>query len=137
MDVLITGEARVDLEALELLGSKAPAWGFLVGHKRGLRFIVERAFPVGAGAAVPGVEQLLDLDVRWGGRLLGLYAVQPAPAVRHAAASPYFCGRLFLEIRRVRGDAGRFALRPRLVEFDGRFRLVPIALCSGPKGEKP
>ena len=137
MDVLITGEARRDIEALEILAPKAQAWGFLLGHKRGFRFIVEQAFAAGERAAVPSVERLHALDALWGGRLLGLYAIYPAPAVRRAAAAPYFCGRLFLDIRRGRGRARQSVLRPFVVEFDGRFRLTPTALRPGPKGGPP
>ncbi|MCK7541152.1 MAG: hypothetical protein MZV63_64835 [Marinilabiliales bacterium] len=53
VDALITPEARREIEALTVFRPKPGAWGVLVGHTQGSRFIVEKAFPAGTGRAVP------------------------------------------------------------------------------------
>lgn len=125
MDVLITREAAADLEAWAVLHPERPAWGLLLGHARGFRFIVERAVPSGGGTSLPSAERLESLAGLEGRQLVGLFAARPNAALRRAARTPFFCGRIFLDIRRSRDGRD---LTPYLVEFDRRFFFTPIAL---------
>ncbi len=134
MDALITAEAAADLEILNRLRPAPRAWGFLVGHRRGPRILVERLFPAGAGVGLPSPVELDAIDRGLGRRIVGLFAVRPSAAFRKAAAGPYFYGRLVLDVRPSRKAP---VLRAFVVEFDGRFLLVPVALGHDRKGEKP
>jgi hypothetical protein len=132
MDVFITREASDNLKALKVLRPGPSAWGFLIGHKRGCRFFVEQVFPAGAGAGLPPPGGLDELDRLLGRRVIGLFAVRPAAALKKSLLGPYFYGRLFLDVRLSKRELG---LRPFVVEFDRVFFLAPVPLKTGPKGE--
>ena len=134
VDALLTAEAAADLEVLNRLRPAPNAWGFLIGHARGPRVFVERLFPAGAGTVLPSPAELDAIDRGLGRRMVGLFAVRPTAAFRKAAAGPYFCGRLLLDIRPSRKAP---VLKPFVVEFDGKFLLAPIVLRHDGKGGKP
>jgi hypothetical protein len=132
VDVFITPEAFPDFRAVTLLRTGGPAWGLLLGHKRGLRIFIERLFPAGAGAVPPPPGKFEELDMLFGRRVMGIYAVRPAAAFKKSLLGPYFYGRLFLNLRPSKNGA---ALRFYVVEFDRVFSLAPVRLEPGPKGE--
>jgi len=134
VDALLTAEAAADLEVLNSLRPVTDTWGFLIGHTRGPRVLVERLFTAGAGAALPSPAELDAIDRGLGRRIVGLFAVRPTAAFRKAAAGPDFYGRLVLDIRPSRKAP---VLRSFVVEFDGKFLLAPIVLRHGRKGGKP
>jgi len=132
--VFITREALTDVKALAVLCPVPPAWGFLVGHKRGLSVFVERLFPACGGAVPPPAERFDELDRLFGRKVVGLFAVRPGPAFKRSLAGPYFYGRLFLDVRfSKRGPV----VRPFVVDFDRKFFLVPVPLETVPKGDPP
>ncbi len=134
MDVVITGEAGADLEALCLLRPGPSAWGLLLGHKRGRRVFVERFFPAGTGGGLPAPSRLDKLDRSLGRRLVGFYAVRPAASFKRSLLAPYSFGRLFFDIRPAKSGPG---IRPFVVEFDRGFSFAPVRLAPGPKGRRP
>jgi hypothetical protein len=130
VDVLITPEAKKELEALRAFRPRPGAWGALVGHMRGFRFIVEKAVPAGAPGTVPGEGLLERLDAVWPGRTIGLIAVRPGAAFRRAARGPAWYGKLVLELA---GTARAPVVRPFVVEFERGFFLDPIAFAPAVK----
>lgn len=130
----MTGEAAADLEVLNRLRPAPNTWGFLIGHTRGPRILVERLFTAGAGAVLPSPAELDAIDRGLGRRMVGLFAVRPTAAFRKAAAGPYFYGRLFFDIR---PSMKAPLLKPFVVDFNGRFVLAPVAPERGRKGKKP
>lgn len=122
----MTPEASLDLTALTLLRPKPPAWGLVLGHRRGGRVFVERFFPAGSGAALPAPGVLDELDRGLGRRLVGIYAVRPSAAFKKMLLAPYFYGRLFLDVRPAKTGP---RVRPYAVEFGRGFRLVPVRLA--------
>lgn len=134
MDAFITAEAAADLEVLNRLRPRPNTWGFLVGHARGPRVFVERLFTAGAGAGLPSPAELDAIDLALGRRMVGLFAVRPSAAFRKSVLGPYFYGRLVLDVRPSRKAP---VLKPLAVEFDGKFRLAPVALRRDRKGGKP
>ena len=130
MDVLITPEARRELEALRAFRPRPGTWGVLVGHRRGSRFIVEKVLAAGDPGTVPGEELLERLDAVWPGRTIGLVAVRPGAAFKKAARGPAWCGKLVLEMA---GTARAPVLRSFVVEFERRFFLDPIPFAPAVK----
>jgi hypothetical protein len=130
VDVLITPEARRDLEAIGLFRPGPGAWGALVGHKRGYRFIVEKVLAAGDGRAAPDARLLAGLDRIWPGMTIGLFAFRPGAAFRKAVLGPAWYGKLFL---RISGSAKAPTLRPFTVEFERRFLLVPVPFAPEAK----
>jgi hypothetical protein len=127
--VFITPGASIDVRAAILLRPALSSWGLLLGHRRGHRVFVERLFSAGPGP-VPPVGRLEELDRLFGRRTVGLYAVRPASSLKRAVLSPYFCGRIFLDIRPLKRGPN---LKSFVVEFDGKFRLDPIKVGTGPR----
>lgn len=131
MDVLITPEAKGELEALRAFRPRPGTWGVLAGHRRGPRFIVEKIMAAGAPGTVPGEDLLERLDAAWpGGRTIGLIAVRPGAAFKRAARGPAWYGKLVLEIA---GTAREPVLRPFVVEFEREFFLEPIPVAPAVK----
>jgi len=127
VDVLITPEARREVEALRVVRPAPSAWGFLIGHKRGFRFIVEKVFPSGSGRGLPNGRLLAELDRVWPGRIIGLYAVRPGAAFKKAVLGPAWYGKLFIPMN---PSAGTPVIRPFTVEFERKFFLARIPLVT-------
>jgi hypothetical protein len=132
MDVLITPEARREFEAVRALRADPSTWGFLIGHKRGFRFIVEKVFPAGAGRAWPDERLVSELDRVWPGRLIGVFAVRPGVAFRKVILGPLFYGKLIVHLGI---SSAKPAIRPYVVEFERKFTLTPVPLAPAGKAE--
>jgi hypothetical protein len=133
MDVLITPEARQELEALMALRPKPGTWGALIGHRRGPRYIVEKVVAAGSPGSVPDGRLLEGLDGIWPGRTIGLVAVRPSAAFKKAARGPAWYGKLVLAVA---GRAGSPVLRPSVVEFARTFVLSPLPLAQAGRARR-
>jgi hypothetical protein len=132
VDVFITPEARREIEALRVARPAVATWGFLVGHKRGFRFIVEKVFPAGSIRALPSERLLAGLDRIWPGGVIGLFAFRPGAAFKKAIFGPAWYGKLVIHL----SLSGRTAaIRPSMVEFERRFFLAPVALAPTVKAK--
>lgn len=132
MDVIITPEARREIEGLRIVRPDPATWGILIGHKRGFRFIVEKIFPAGSGRKLPDERLVADLDRVWPGRIIGLFAIRPGTAFRKAVLGPLFYGQLIVHLGI---SAGTPVVRPAIVEFKRRFFLEPVPLAPAGKAE--
>lgn len=127
MDVLITPEARREIEALRAIRPASSTWGILIGHRRGFRFIVEKIFPTGSGRGLPDERHVAELDRVWPGRVIGLFSVRPGVAFRKAVLSPGWYGKLVLDLGL---SAQKRSIRPYIVEFKTKFFLARIPLVT-------
>lgn len=125
--MFITPEAGREIEALGTLRPRPSAWGVLIGHKRGPRFIVEKVFPAGSGRVLPNERLLAELDCVWPGRVIGLFAVRPGTAFRKAVLGPGWYGKLVLNLGL---SAWKRSIRPFTVEFERKFFLARIPLVT-------
>ncbi len=114
MDVLITPEARREVEALRIVRPAPATWGALIGHKRGFRFIVEKIFPAGSRRVLPNGRLLDELDRVWRGRIIGLYAVRPGTAFKKAVLGPAWYGKLIIHMSLSARTPGNPAVRRRV-----------------------
>jgi len=134
VDALITPEARRELEAWAVFRPRPGAWGVLVGHVRGSRFIVEKAFPAGSAAEAPRPRLLAGLDGVWPDRTIGLFAFRPGAAFLAAVRGPAWYGKLVL---RFSGPGRAPVLHPFVVAFERRFTLAPVGLAPAVKEGSP
>jgi len=124
MDVYLTPDARRSLEALTLLGGGR---GYLMGHRRGPRFIVEALVPAAGRRPLSG-NDVRALDRVFGGPVLGFFAAGSGrSAAKKEALRPFGCGRIFLEARR--GGGTGLSLEAFSVEFRGGFILAPLPVA--------
>ena len=132
MDVLITEEARRELEAFRLFRPAPGAWGVLVGHRRGNRVIVEKAVAAGSPGAAPDARLVAGLDGLWPGMTVGLFVRRPGAAFRKAVLGPLWYGKVVLVLS---GASEAPVLRPFEVELGRGFKLVPVPLAPEPEEE--
>jgi len=122
MDAYLTREAARTLRALALFPG-ADGEGFLLGHRRGNRLIVEKALPTERGF-FPTLDSFIRADDVLGGTIIGFYSFKPSRASRQKILAPFACGRVFLDTAGLR--TGRRAPRAFLIDFDRAFALKPI-----------
>lgn len=134
MDVLVTREARLEIEALGIIRPSTPAWGFLIGHERGRRVFIEKALAAAGAEPDTAARRFREVERLWPGKVVGLYAIRPPAELKRAVLGPFFYQKLFVELRFPRG---RPEVRPFVVEHEGRFRLVPLPLAAPAKGKGP
>lgn len=125
MDACLTGEAEALLRALALVFRNSGVDGFLIGHKRGRRFYVEKAFssPKGFFANLGEYRALNEL---FAGRIIGFFSFRKEAKRSANILQPAGLGKLFLEIR---ANSGTLTdVKPYLIDYDGSFFLEPIPL---------
>jgi len=123
MDAFIAAEARQSLAALSALSAGKKLFGILVGHKRGHRFIVEKAFPAAAFRFSPA--DFARADELFAGKVLGFYSSGGLARIKARLLQPYAAGRLLLAVRTAKHAP---SFKAYAVDFDGRFRVVPLPL---------
>jgi len=134
VDVFITPEARREIDALRVFRPKPGAWGVIIGHKRGPRFIVEKVLPAGAPGTAPDEKALAELDGIWPGRIIGIVLVRPPAALKKALLGPAWFGRLVLQST---GPARAPVLGSAVVGYERRFRFETLPFAPATKGDGP
>jgi hypothetical protein len=126
MDVFVVPDARLEIDTLLALRPRPGAWGVIIGHRRGPRFIVEKVAGAGNPATMPDERILAELERIWPGRIIGIAVVRPGAAFKKALLGPAGYGKLVLVAS---GSIKTPVLRPYVVEFGRRFFLdaVPFA----------
>jgi hypothetical protein len=133
MDAYLSQEALRSVKAQAFGTDRRTTGGFLVGHKRGQRFFVERAYP-SSGSNFSSPERYRTLDRLFEGKIIGFYSSNSSAKALATYFHPSFYGKLVLLAGS--GSRGRLSLNPHVVEFEKSFFLLPIRLCSRPKGKK-
>lgn len=125
MDAYLSREARQSLTALCLLSSNSIPDGFLIGHKRGHRFFVEKIFP-SQGGFFPSLEKYQELDKLYEGKILGFFSFRPNENKIKKILAPFAYNKLFLEINL--NTQKKMAIKPYIIDFNREFLLVSIKL---------
>lgn len=125
MDAYLTAEALRAFEAFSILSVKPDFSGFLIGHKRGHRFIVENILPLPKGLR-PSLENTFSLDRLLEGKIIGFFAFPPTAERRSSLFHPFACGKLFLGVRASTMRGLRF--EPAVIDYEGRFLARPVEL---------
>lgn len=128
MDVDLTEDARVLLRAEA--SAKRPTSGVLLGHVRGVRWVVESVYPC-LKSECWNEAGFWNLQRIFGGRIIGFYSSHRLAENHSRLFKPFACGKLFLAVAARR--SGAIAVRAWAIEFNGRFRLSPLRLARMPK----
>lgn len=128
MDAYLTRDAARTLRALALFPA-AEAEGFLLGHKRGPRYIIEKVLPTEKGF-FPSLTSFIQADETLGGAVIGFFSLKPAPARLKRILAPFALGLIFLDAFsfKAKSAKSRPVRVPKafVVDFERAFRLAPI-----------
>jgi hypothetical protein len=125
MDVYLSREARQYLKALPVVSVKAH--GFLIGHKRGHRFFVEKILPSSRSSSL-SLQKQLQLNKLLEDRIIGFYSFNADKGFLDRILVPHATGKLFLKIMPTEGDG--LTINPLVIDYDERFHLLPIKITS-------
>lgn len=127
MDAYVSGEAYHALQAVSLLRTPSASDGLLIGHIRGHRFFVEKAFVTGRGF-FSSPEEYIRLSHHFEERILGFFTFSRDDRRVQKVLSPLSCGKLLLRIETT--DPPKMKIRAWIIDFDKDFYLSPIRLKS-------
>lgn len=133
MDATLTPEARTALLSAAAVAKRGAPAGFLTGHIRGGRFIVEGCIPADP-ASLADPDAFFKLEALQPGRIVGFLVPSPAAAARKPLLRPHAVGRLVLALRR-RTHARKLHLAGWAVDFDGKFFFSPAPIVEA--GQEP
>ncbi len=127
MEVYLSEEALTSFAALRLVLSGTNTDGFLIGHKRGLMFFVERIFPSRRGF-FSSEEIFLSFIKLLDNKILGFYSYQPDQKKINKILAPSSYGKLFLNIDI--NTKSQLVIKPFVIEYQNDFFLSPIKFKS-------
>lgn len=127
MDALLTWSAR---QALEAVASRhaADQGGVLIGHKRGRRFIVEKAV-VCLSDVFPDEAEYTRLKTLLKDEVVGFFFVRREPPLAQIIPPPFSVGKLVLSVRS--GRKAGCVCRAFVVDYTDRFLWRPLKIVSG------
>jgi hypothetical protein len=128
MDVYLSSDAAYFLKGLHLLSSHSD--GFLIGHKRGQRFYVEKIFPAGEDFSLT-VNKYSELNQIFENRIIGFFSFSSNETKITKILEPFAFGKLFLEICSDREN--KLRIKPFTVEYKNDFFLSKIKLSKAVK----
>mgnify|MGYP001032597025 CR=1 FL=1 len=123
MDAFLTVGAWQTLRAVKSASLRKNAAGLLIGHKRGGRFFVEKAFPVPCGFK-PSFRNLDVLDAIFEGKIIGFFHFNPGEKDETKYLQPFACGKLFLAIDFF--SSRKSVLIGYVIDYDGQYEFEPI-----------
>lgn len=127
MDAYLSEETYQSLTALILISSRSSSDGFLIGHKRGHRFLVEKILPSTPGF-FPSLKKYHELDQFFNGKLLGFFSFNPDEKKIKKILAPFACGKLFLEISS--NQQKKMTIKSYVIDYENEFFLLPVGLTS-------
>lgn len=133
MDAYLTHDAARTLRVLALLPA-AEAEGFLLGHRRGGRVVIEKALPTQKGF-FPSLDSFIQVDDLLGGAVVGFFSFNLRRDRLKKILAPFACGLIFLEASSFKSKSPKpRAPKAFVIEFDRTFRLRPAACVVEKEG---
>lgn len=127
MEVFLSKEVSRCISALTPGLPRVKSDGFLIGHKRGNLFFIEKILPSQQGFP-PSLEMYFELKKDMEDKILGFYSFQANERKQKKILAPIFYGKIFLLIELDKAD--RLEIKPFVIEYDKDFFLQPIKLKS-------
>jgi len=126
MDAYLSTEARKYLAALSHVTKECKGW--LLGHIRGHRYIIEKIFTAPESSSI-ALEKIIELDNKLEHSLIGFFILGPDDEADGMIFSPFAVGKLFLRIKC--DPDGELDILPFRVEYETDFILNPIQIVYG------
>jgi len=127
MEVLLSEEVIQSFSALQCGLSDTNTDGFLIGHKRGNMFFIEKIFPSQKGF-FSSYQKYLAMKKNLYDKILGFYSFQTTDSKLKKILAPIAYGKIFLRLDRDKTD--QLVIKPYAIEYDQDFFLLPIDLKS-------
>jgi len=131
MDAYLSREAYHFFQGLNLTSLKPNTDGLLIGHKRGHRFFVEKAFPTKKGF-YSSLENYFALDEHYGGKLIGFFTYEVDEKKIKKILLPFACGQLFFDIHLTKKK--KMTIKSYIIDYKRDFFLSPVDLKSPKSG---
>ncbi len=127
MEVFLSKEAIQSFSALQCGFSVKNTDGFLIGHKRGDMFFIEKIIP-SQGGFFPSQQKFMAIKEILEDKILGFYSFHPTERKLKKILTPMAYGKVFLRFDR--DKTNQWAIKPYAIEHDEDFFLLPINLKS-------
>ena len=127
MEVFLSTEAIRSLSALQCSYPNTIADGFLIGHKRGDMFFVERILPSQKGF-FSSRQKYFELREKLEDKILGFYSFHTNESTLKKILSPLAFGKIFLRLELDKNN--RWDMQSFAIEHDQDFFLLPVNLKS-------
>jgi len=127
MEVFLSKEASQSFSALQCGLPNMNTDGFLIGHKRGNMFFVEKILPSSKGF-FSSPQKYFKLKKRLGDKILGFYSFQMNERQLKKILTPFAYGKIFIHLDLDITD--RLEIKPFAIEHDQNFFLQPLNLKS-------
>jgi hypothetical protein len=125
MDAYLSGEAHQSLTALSLMHPSPIPDGFLIGHKRGHRFFVEKISSSMKGF-FPSLKKYHEMEKLFDGKLIGFYSYTIDEEKTKKILAPFAFGKLFLEINL--NPQKKMIIKSFVIDHEKKFVLLPVKL---------
>jgi hypothetical protein len=127
MEVLLSKDVIQSFSALQCGLSDTNTDGFLIGHKRGNMFFIEKIVPSTKGF-FPSQQKFMAINEILEDKILGFYSFHPTENKLKKILAPIAYGKIF--IRFDKDKTNQWAIKPYAIEHDEDFFLLPINLKS-------
>ncbi|UCE42224.1 MAG: hypothetical protein JSV17_04440 [Candidatus Aminicenantes bacterium] len=127
MEVLLSNEAVQSFSALQCGLSNTNTDGFLIGHRRGGMYFVEKIFPSQKGF-FPSDRGYFAMRENLDDKIVGFYSFQTTESKLKKILAPIAFGKVFLRFDR--DKMNQWVIKPFAIEHDKNFFLLPIDLKS-------
>ncbi len=125
MEVFLSKEASQSFFALQWDLTSTNTDGFLIGHKRGNMFFIEKILPSQKGF-FSSRQKYFELKQRLEDRILGFYSFQTNESKLKKILTPLAYGKVFLHLDP--DKPSQLDIKSYVVEYDRDFFLLPIKL---------
>ncbi|MBN1272472.1 MAG: hypothetical protein JXB26_09390 [Candidatus Aminicenantes bacterium] len=124
MDVTISREARESFSILNISGSLPQASGFLLGHKRGHRFYIEKILNTGKDLSSL-ISRFYEVDRLCDGLIVGFFTSLPDQNTLNKVLAPFSCGMLLVKVI---PQEKKPAIEAYMIDYEGEFILTPLPI---------
>ena len=128
MEVFLSKQTTDSFSALQHGLSKTNTDGFLIGHKRGDLFFIEKIFPSQKNF-YSSENEFFTMKQKLDDKILGFYSFQTTETKLKKILKPIGYGKILLRFDQDKRN--RWATKSYVIEYDQDFYLLPIGLKSG------